>query len=187
MTERLHFHFSLSCIGEGNGNPSSVLAWRIPGMGEPGGLLSLGSYRVRHDWSDAAAAAAAEVTEFQLKYLKPWKMMLLKCCTQYISKFGKLSSGHKTEKVQISFQSQRKKMPKNVQTTIQLCSFHMLARLCSKFFKLDFSSMRTVNFQMYKLGFQKAEEQRSNCQHLLDHGESKRVPKKHLLLLHWLH
>ena len=41
-TERLHFHFSLSCIGEGNGNHSSVLAWRIPGMGEPGGLLSMG-------------------------------------------------------------------------------------------------------------------------------------------------
>ena len=34
-TERLHFHFSLSCIGEGNGNHSSVLVWRIPGMGEP--------------------------------------------------------------------------------------------------------------------------------------------------------
>ena len=96
-TERLHFHFSLSCMGEGNGNPlqcsclenprdggacwatvcgvaqsrtrlsdftftfhfcalekemathSSVLAWRIPGTGEPGGLLSLGSHRVRHD------------------------------------------------------------------------------------------------------------------------------------------
>ena len=42
-TERLHFHFSLSCIGEGNGNPPSVLAWRIPGTGEPGGLPSLGS------------------------------------------------------------------------------------------------------------------------------------------------
>ena len=38
---------------------SSVLAWRIPGMGEPGGLPSLGSHRVRHDWSDSAAAAAA--------------------------------------------------------------------------------------------------------------------------------
>ena len=97
MTERLHFHFSLSCIGEGNGNPlqcsclenprdggawwaavhgvtktrtrlsvftftshihalgkemathSSVLAWRTPGTGEPGGLLSMGSHRVRHD------------------------------------------------------------------------------------------------------------------------------------------
>ena len=96
-TERLHFHFSLSCIGEGNDNPlqcsclenprdegawwaaiygvsqsqtqlsdftftfhfhalekemathSSVLAWKIPGTGEPGGLLSLGSHRVGHD------------------------------------------------------------------------------------------------------------------------------------------
>ena len=96
-TERLHFHFSLSCIGEGNGNPlqcsclenprgggawwaaghgvvksrtrlsnfsftfhfhareeeiathSSVLAWRIPGAGEPGGLPSVGSHRVVHD------------------------------------------------------------------------------------------------------------------------------------------
>ena len=36
---------------------SSVLAWRIPGTGEPGGLLSMGSHRVRHDWSDFAAAA----------------------------------------------------------------------------------------------------------------------------------
>ena len=35
---------------------SSVLAWRIPGMREPGGLLSMGSHRVRHDWSDAAGA-----------------------------------------------------------------------------------------------------------------------------------
>ena len=61
-TERLHFHFSLSCLGEGNGNPvehSSVLAWRIPGSGEPGGLPSMGSHRVGHDWSDLAAAAAA--------------------------------------------------------------------------------------------------------------------------------
>ena len=38
---------------------SSVLAWRIPQTGEPGGLLSVGSHRVGHDWSDLAAAAAA--------------------------------------------------------------------------------------------------------------------------------
>ena len=38
---------------------SSVLAWRIPGMGEPGGLSSLGSHRVGHNLSDLAAAAAA--------------------------------------------------------------------------------------------------------------------------------
>ena len=43
--------------------------------------------------------------------------MLWKCCTQYASKSGKLSSGHRTQKGQFSFQSQRKAMPKNVQTT----------------------------------------------------------------------
>ena len=48
-TERLHFLFSLSCIGEGNGNPLRVLAWRIPGTGEPGELPSMGSHRVGHD------------------------------------------------------------------------------------------------------------------------------------------
>ena len=53
---------------------------------------------------------------------------VLKCCTQYISKFGKLSSGHRTGKSPFSFQSQRKAMPKNVQTTTQLHSFHMIAK-----------------------------------------------------------
>ena len=38
---------------------SSILAWRIPGTEEPGGLLSMGSHRVGHDWNDLAAAAAA--------------------------------------------------------------------------------------------------------------------------------
>ena len=51
---------------------------------------------------------------------------LLKCCTQYASKFGKLSSGHRTGKGQFSFQSQRKAMTKNVQTTAQLHSSHIL-------------------------------------------------------------
>ena len=54
--------------------------------------------------------------------------MLWKCCTQYASKFGKLSSGHRTGKGQFSFQSQRKAMPKNVQTTAQLKSSHMLVK-----------------------------------------------------------
>ena len=44
---------------------SSVLAWRIPGTGEPGGLPSMGSHRVGHDWSNLAAAAA--MTTFPLK------------------------------------------------------------------------------------------------------------------------
>ena len=47
---------------------------------------------------------------------------------QYASKFGKLSSGHRTGKGQFSFQSQRKAMPKNAQTTAQLHSSHTLVK-----------------------------------------------------------
>ena len=53
---------------------------------------------------------------------------VIKCCTQYSSKFGKLSSGHRTGKGQFSFQFQRKAMPKNAQTTAQLHSSHTLAK-----------------------------------------------------------
>ena len=56
-TERLHFHFH--ALEKEMATHSSVLAWRIPGMGEPGGLPSMGSHRVRHDWGDLAAATAA--------------------------------------------------------------------------------------------------------------------------------
>ena len=84
--------------------------------------------------------------------------MLWKCCTEYVSKFWKLSSGHRTEKGQFSFQSERKAMPKNAQTTAQLHSSHMLVKWCLKFSKLGFSNMWTVNFQMFKLVLEKAEE-----------------------------
>ena len=47
---------------------SSVLAWRIPGTGEPGGLLSMGSHRVGHDWSNLAAGAAAALFIVQLSH-----------------------------------------------------------------------------------------------------------------------
>ena len=63
----------------------------------------------------------------QLSYFKSWKLILWKCCTQNASKFGKLSSGHRTGKGQFSFQSQRKAMTKNAQTIAQLHSSHTLA------------------------------------------------------------
>ena len=56
LTEWLSFHLSLSCIGEGNGNPLQCSCWRIPETEGPGGLPSMGSHRVGHDWSDLAAA-----------------------------------------------------------------------------------------------------------------------------------
>ena len=55
FTFTFHFHASDKEMA----THSSVLAWRFPGTGEPGGLPSMGSHRVGHDWSDLAAAAAA--------------------------------------------------------------------------------------------------------------------------------
>ena len=54
----------------------------------------------------------------------------VKVLHSYANKFGKLSSGHGTGKGQFSFQSQRRAMPKYVQTTAQLHQFSMLSRLC---------------------------------------------------------
>ena len=113
-------------------------------------------------------------------------MIFLKCCIQYASKFGKLSSGHRTGKGQFSFQSQRRAMGKNVQATEQLCSFHMPARLCSKSFKLAFSSMWTEKFQIYKLSLEKAEEKEIKLPILVESGSSKGISGKHLLLIYWL-
>ena len=55
FTLTFHFH----ALEKEMATHSSVLAWRIPGTGEPGGLRSMGSHRVRHDWSDLAVAVAA--------------------------------------------------------------------------------------------------------------------------------
>ena len=55
FTFTFHFH----ALEKEMATHSSVVAWRIPGMGEPGGLPSMGSHRVGHDWSDLAAAAVA--------------------------------------------------------------------------------------------------------------------------------
>ena len=125
--------------------------------------------------------------EFQLSYFKSWKMMLWKCCTQYVSKFEKLSSGHRTGKGQsFSFQSQRKAMPKNAQTTAQLHSSHMIGKLCSKFSKPGFNSTWTVNFLMFKLDLEKAEEPEMKLPTSVGSSKKQESSRKHLFLLYWL-
>ena len=94
--------------------------------------------------------------EFQLNYFKPLKMMLWMCFTQYASKFGELSSGHKTQKV--SFHSDPKERQCKRMFRLQLHSSYTLAKSCSKFSKPGFSSMWTKNFQTFKLDLEKAEE-----------------------------
>ena len=58
FTFTFHFH----ALEKEMATHSNVLAWRIPGTGEPGGLSSMGSHRVGHDWSDSAAAASKKAT-----------------------------------------------------------------------------------------------------------------------------
>jgi len=57
FTFTFHFH----ALEKEMATHSSVLAWRIPGTGEPGGMPSMGLHRVRHNWSDLAAAAALSI------------------------------------------------------------------------------------------------------------------------------
>ena len=67
FTFTFHFH----ALEKEMATHSSVLAWRIPGTGEPGGLLSMGLHRVGHDWGNlAAAAAAANIFDTKLSAIK---------------------------------------------------------------------------------------------------------------------
>ena len=84
--------------------------------------------------------------------------MLLKCCTQYASKFGALSNDHRIEKCPFSVWLQRKAVPKNVQTTILIVLISHASKFTLNFFKLGPSTTWTKNIQMFKLVLEKAEE-----------------------------
>ena len=67
------FTFYFHALEKEMATHSSVLAWRIPGMGKTGGLLSMGSHRVGHDWSNLAAAAAAAGLIWTMKNCSTFK------------------------------------------------------------------------------------------------------------------
>ena len=71
-TERLHFHFSLSRIGEGYGNPLQCSCLENPRDLVLGGLPSMGSHRVGHYWSDLAAAAAKHLWLSNRRIKRDW-------------------------------------------------------------------------------------------------------------------
>ena len=73
FTFTFHFH----ALEKEMATHSSVLAWGIPGTGKPGGLPSMGSHKVGHDWSDAAAAVE-KAREFQKSISDGYAAMKLK-------------------------------------------------------------------------------------------------------------
>ena len=80
--------------------------------------------------------------------------MLLKCCTQYASKFGKLNSCHRTGKDQFSFQSQTRVMSKNVQTTIQSYSSYT-SKVMLKILQARFPQYVSHELPNVQAGFRK--------------------------------
>ena len=72
------FTFHVHALEKEMATHSSVLAWRIPGLGEPGGLPSMGSHRVQHDWSELSAAAGQSL-KWDSSWLK-WGLVLCRTC-----------------------------------------------------------------------------------------------------------
>ena len=125
--------------------------------------------------------------EFQLSYFKSWETMLWKCCPQYASKFGKLSSGHRTGKGQFSFQSQRKAMPKNVQTYHTIALISHASKVMLKILQTRLQQYVTHELPDVQAGFRKGRETRdqiANIHWIMDKGRE--FQKKHLFLLYWL-
>ena len=113
--------------------------------------------------------------------------MLLKCCTQYVNKFGKLRNGHRTVKCQFSFQPQRRAMPKKAQIPYNCAHF-----TCYQGYAQNPPSQASAvpELRASRCTSRVSKRQRNqiaNCQHSLGHAESKGIPEKHLLLLHWVH
>ena len=125
-------------------------------------------------------------------------MMLLNCCTQYDSKFGKLSSGHRIGNSPFSFQSQRRSKPNQSQSQIKVkvnpkeCSNHHTIAFISYAGKVTFKILQAwlqeyVNRELpdVQAGFRKGRgtrDQTANIHWIIE--KSKRIPEKHLLLLH---
>ena len=116
--------------------------------------------------------------------LKPQEIMLLVCCTQYVNTFGKLSSGHRNGQGQFTFQSERRKMPKNIQTIVQLCSVHMLAMLMLKILQARLQQYVNQEHPDVQAGFRKGRRTRdqiASIQWIME--KARTFQKKHLLLL----
>ena len=114
--------------------------------------------------------------------------MLLKCCTQYASKFGKLSSGYRTGKSQFSFQSQRKAMPKNAQTTAELHSSHPASKVMLKILQGRLQQYVNRGLPDVQVRFRKVRGTRDQIANICwivkkKQGSSKRKPTSALLTM----
>ena len=124
--------------------------------------------------------------EFQLSYFKSWKMMLWKCCTQYASKYGKLSSGHRTGKGQVFIPIPKKGNAKECSSYRTIALISHVSKVMLKILQARLQQYVNCELPDVQAGFRKGRGTRDQIAIMLDHGKNKRVPAKHLFLLYWL-
>ena len=95
FTFTFHFHV----LEKEMATHSSVLAWRIPGMGEPGGLPPMGSCKVGHEWSDLAAAVCMAIPIFQfipphITYWHTCFFFVCSCFWNWLTGWFEMETGH---------------------------------------------------------------------------------------------
>ena len=107
----------------------------------------------------------------------------VKSCSQYASKFGKLSSGHRTGKGQFSFQSQKKAIPKNAQTTTIALISHV-SKVMLKILQARLQQYVNRELPDVQAGFRKGRGTRDQIANICWIIQKARVPEKHLFLLY---
>ena len=119
--------------------------------------------------------------EFQLNYFKSWKMMLWKYCTQYVSKYGKLSSGHRTGK--ISFPVPKKGSAKKCSNYHTIALISHANKVILKILQARLPQYVNCELPDVQAGFGKGRGTRDQIANICWIIEKARVPEKHLLLL----
>ena len=113
--------------------------------------------------------------------------MLWKCCTQYASKLGKLSSGHRNGKGQFFIPIPKKGNAEEWSNYHTIALISHASKVMLKILQVMLQQYVNLELPGVQAGFRKGRDQRSNCQHSSDHRKSKRIPEKYLLLPYWLH
>ena len=112
-------------------------------------------------------------------------MMLWKCCIQCTSKFGKQQRPQAWKRsVFIPIPKESNAKEHSDYRTISIISH--ASNVMLKIFQARLQQYMNENFRCSSCIYKRQRNQRSNCEHSLDHRKSKRVPERHLLLLYWL-
>ena len=184
-TEWLPFPFSLSCIGEGNGNPRQYSCLSIPWTKEPCGLQSMGSQIVGQHWAtknstgkvsdrgwDGWVASPTHWCEFEKTPRESEGQGSLVCCNAWITKSWTHISDWTTT---------------NAQTTAQLTLISQVSKVMLKIPQARLQQYTNCELPDVQAGFRKGRGTRDPIANIHWITEKTRVPEKHLFLLHWLH